>query len=167
VNLRCVSTHFQTPVLAIFGSKTRHARVAVCCSMLQCVAVRSSVLQCVAVCCGEIEARVHSFSHVSPILLFNSHIQSQADRVAVCCSVLQCAVVCCSVVQYVAVCCSVLQCVGISSSVASRLSNTAIGACPCISVAVCCSVMQCVAVYCSIAFSSKQTNKQTKKQTNF
>ena len=55
--------------------------VAVCCSVLQCVAadeneelwvrVRCSVLQCIAVCCG----------------------------------VLQCVAVCCSALHYVAVCC--------------------------------------------------------------
>jgi len=35
------------------------------------------------------------------------------QRVAVCCSVLQCVAVCCSVLQCVAVCCSVLQCVAV------------------------------------------------------
>ena len=45
------------------------------------------------------------------------------QKVAVCCSELQCVAVCCSVLQCVAVCCSVLQ-----------------------RVAVCCSVLQCVAV---------------------
>jgi len=71
--------------------------VAVCCSVLQCVAVgklvgfvcfnlRScSVLQCVAVC-------------VSVVCLDPP-------------CVLQCVAVCCSVLQCVAVCCSVLQCV--------------------------------------------------------
>ena len=150
MNLRCVSTHFQTPVLAIFGSKTRHARVAVCCSMLQCVAVRSSVLQCVAVCCGEIEARVHSFSHVSPILLFHSHIQSQADRVAVCCSVLQCAVVCCSVVQYVAVCCSVLQCVAVCCHIIFSSKPTFKHRHRRLPVHQCCGMLQRDAVCCSV-----------------
>jgi len=54
--------------------------VAVCCSVLQCVAVW---LQCAAVCCSVF---------------------------AVCCSVLQCAAVCCSVLQCAAMCCNVLQC---------------------------------------------------------
>ena len=77
--------------------------VAVCCSVLKCVAVNSyntaststftiyqvccSVLQCVAVCCSALQS------------------------VAACCSVLQCVTECCSVLQCVAVCCSVLQCV--------------------------------------------------------
>jgi len=73
-------------------------RVAVCCSVLQCVtdveteSVRhvyqpmEGVLQCVAVFCSVLQC------------------------VAVCCSVLQCVVMCCSVLQFAAVCCSVLQC---------------------------------------------------------
>jgi len=53
--------------------------VAVCCSVLQCVAaVRCSVLQCVA----------PDTSHV-------------LQCVAVCCSVLQCGVVCCSVLHLI------------------------------------------------------------------
>jgi len=63
-----------------------------CCSALQCVAVRCSVLQCVAVCCSALQC------------------------VAVCCSVLQCVAVCCSVLQCVAVRCSVLQCVAVCCS---------------------------------------------------
>ena len=63
------------------------------------------------------------------------------QRVAVCCSVLQCVAVCCSVLQYVTVCdsvfgsklCSVLQCVAVCCSVLRC-------------VAVCCGVLQCVAV---------------------
>jgi len=51
--------------------------VAVCCSALQCAAVRCSVLQCVAVCC--------------------SALQCAAAR----CSVLQCVAVCCSALQCV------------------------------------------------------------------
>jgi len=39
------------------------------------------------------------------------------QRVAVCCSVLQCVAACCSVLQRVAVCCSVLQCVAACCSV--------------------------------------------------
>jgi len=72
--------------------------VAVCCSVLQCVAVFRvavcrSVSQCVAVCCSVLQC------------------------VAVCCSVLQCVTVCCSVLQCVAVCCSALQCVAVCCSV--------------------------------------------------
>jgi len=55
-------------------------------SVLQCVAVCCSVLQCVAVEC--------------------MYLLSVLQCVAVCCSVLQCVAVCCSVLQCVAVCCS-------------------------------------------------------------
>jgi len=61
--------------------------VAVCCSVLQCAAIRWSVLKCVA--------------------------RDVLQCLAVCCSVLQCVAVCCSVLQFVAVCCSVLQCVAV------------------------------------------------------
>jgi len=71
--------------------------VAVCCSVLQCMAVCCSVLQCVAVCAMCIHA-------ACPV---------------VCCSVLlQCVAVCCSVLQCVAVCCSDLD-----STVAVRCST--------------------------------------------
>ena len=98
--------------------------------MLQCVAVCCSVLQCVAVILRNVKYISQFFS---------------MKHILVCCSVLQCVAVCCSVLQCVAVilrnvnyfsqffsmkhilmCCSVLQCV-----------------------AVCCSVLQCVAVCCS------------------
>ena len=64
----------------------QYVRVAVICSVVQCVAVRCSVLQYVADC------------------------RSVLQCLAVCCSVLQCVVACCSVLQHIAVCCSVLQC---------------------------------------------------------
>ena len=55
-----------------------------CCSVLQCVAVRCSVLSWI-------------YAEARHIALFQC--------VAVCCSVLQCVAVCCSVLQCVAVCC--------------------------------------------------------------
>jgi len=55
-------------------------RVAVSCSVLQCIAVRCSALQCVAVCC-------------SVRLKWHSNVK------LTCCSVLQCVAVCCSVLQ--------------------------------------------------------------------
>jgi len=101
------------------------------------------------------------------------------QRVAACCSVLncvsvvvactlvgdfakqillQCLAVCCSVLQCVAVCCSVLQrvaaCFGSSClHVGWRLYKTDPVAVFCSvlqCVAVCCSVLQCVAVCCSV-----------------
>jgi len=64
------------------------AFVAVCCSVLQRVAVRCSALQ----------REMHIVGHA--LLL---------QCVAVCCSVSQCVAVCRSVSQRVALCCSVLQ----------------------------------------------------------
>jgi len=64
--------------------------------VLQCVAVCCSVLQCVAV-----------YQERSCTLVLQARII--AIYVAVCCSVLQCVAVCCSVLQCVAVCSSVLQ----------------------------------------------------------
>ena len=88
-------------------------RVALCCSVLQCVAVFCSVLKCVTVCCNVLQCDLVCCSVLR--------------CVAVCCSVLECAVVCYSVLQYVTVCCSVLQCVAVCCSVLQC-------------VAVCCSV---------------------------
>ena len=61
--------------------------------MLQCVALCRSLLQCVAVCC------------------IVSHVLQRRGFEPLESSVLQCVAVCCSVLQCVAVCCSVLQCV--------------------------------------------------------
>jgi len=67
--------------------------LAVCCSVLQCVAVCCSV-QCLTMT-----------THVTE--LFGGQMSSELD---VCCSVLQCVAVRCSALQCVAVFCSVLQC---------------------------------------------------------
>jgi len=65
-------------------------QVAVCCSVLQCVAVWCSVsrlkLQCVAMCCSVLQC-VAVWCGVSRLKL---------QCVAVCCSVLQCVAVWCS-----------------------------------------------------------------------
>jgi len=71
--------------------------VAVCCSVLQCVAM----CPCVAVCCSVLQSVVECCSVL--------------QCVAVCCSVLQSVVECCRVLQRVAVCCSVLQSVAVCS----------------------------------------------------
>jgi len=63
-------------------------RVAVCCSMLQCV-----------------ELVIHDDTHYAFYIAF-----------CVSCSMLQCVAVCCSVLQCVAVCCSALQCVAVRCS---------------------------------------------------
>ena len=87
-----------------------------------------------------------------------------AQRIAVCCSVLQCVAVCCSALQCVAVCCSVLQSL---KNVFARDMRFAMQMEIFISarpppwliftfddmlqwVAMCCGVLQCVAVRCSV-----------------
>jgi len=111
-------------------------RVSVCCSVLQCVAVRGSLLQCVAVRCSVMQGvLVCSIPRKQRDCPFAREFVLQG--VAVRCSVVQCSAVWCSVLQCVAVCCSVLQCV-----------------------AVCCSVLQCVAV-CSSTLHTSETIRLT------
>jgi len=45
------STSRQASLVELRYAKGMSARCSVCCSVLQCVAVRCSVLQCVTVCC--------------------------------------------------------------------------------------------------------------------
>ena len=79
-----------------------------CCSALQCVAVRCSALQCVAVCCSVLQCEY--LCQQSGALFFvevcnkANHLVLQC--VAVRCGVLQCVAVHCSALQCVAVCCS-------------------------------------------------------------
>ena len=63
------------------GSRGKHAHNIVAWCVLQCVAVCCSVLQCVAVHIG-LEANVHTILSCGA-----------------CCSMLQCVAVCCSVLQ--------------------------------------------------------------------
>jgi len=70
--------------------------VAVCCSVLQCVAepqriVQHSASTATLACCRGASKSKHPYNVL--------------QCVAVCCSVLQCVAVCCSVLQCVAVCC--------------------------------------------------------------
>jgi len=144
----CIVVQWYRVFKRVIVSQSIRYEKSVCCSLLQCVAVCCSVLQCVQVCCrfvavwgsdivssGECDARrlrvlqwncVLEWMWCKPVLVWNDliiHLLQISPRVAVCCSVLQCAVVYCSVMQYVAVGCNVLQWV-----------------------AACCSVLQCVAV---------------------
>jgi len=73
-----------------------------CCSALQCVAVRCSALQFVAVRCSALQC----------VAVRCSALQCVAAR----CSVLQCVAVRCSALQCVAVRCSALQCVAVRTS---------------------------------------------------
>jgi len=103
-------------------------RVAVCCSAWQCQtpdashsclqtqqsAVSCSVLQCVAVCCSVLQCMAVSDARRLTLLPANTAISSELQCVAVCCSVMQC----------VAVCCSVLQCVAVHGSVRRPMPHT-------------------------------------------
>ena len=69
---------------------------------------RNFVLQGVAVCCGVLQCVAVGASLLPP------HRRRVRERIChghemLCCSVLQCVAVCCSVLQRVAACCSVLQ----------------------------------------------------------
>jgi len=97
--LMCAMTHSVITVPAYFNDAQRNATknagaiagLEVCCSVLQCVAVRCSVLQCVAVCCSVLR-------HCWP--------RGVWQCVTIYCSVLRR----CwhrGVLQFVAVCCSV------------------------------------------------------------
>ena len=95
--------------------------VAVCCSVLQCVA------ECFAVCCStKSPALIHVFERniqediveiVKSQGIARSLLEvavwcvccSVLQRVAACCSVLQCFIACCSAFWCVAVCCSALK----------------------------------------------------------
>ena len=70
------------------------------------VAVCRSVLQCVAVCCGGIIGISSVAVNRWQLHLSIRLVALGPQCVAVCCSVLQCVAGCCSVLQCVAVCCS-------------------------------------------------------------
>jgi len=115
--------------------------------LLQCVAVCCSVLQCVAV----LSLRVTEGLNILSWPLPSQAAALFAERVTVCCSVLQCIAERCSV----AVCCSAKR------ATVSTASGPFCRACCSVlqCVAVCCSVLQCVAVYCSVcqrSLSSQQ-----------
>jgi len=101
--------------------------------VLQCVAVCCSVLQCVAV--HEVMQHRHHNAYC---------IECHTHWTHICCSVLQCVVVCCSVLQCVAVRHIVLQCAAVCCSTVlkvTRVEITYVAVCH-----ICCSVLQCVAV---------------------
>jgi len=76
--------------------------------------VFESVLQCVAICCSVLQSVA--------VLSVKMHWSVPAYlRAAVCCIVLYCVEVCCIVLQCVAVCCSVLQRVVVCCSVLQRV----------------------------------------------
>jgi len=73
--------------------------------VLQCVALCCTLLQCVAVRVEYVGRTLRTYVYIYVL-----------QCVAVCCSVLQCVAVCCSVLQFVAVRCSALQCVAVCCS---------------------------------------------------
>jgi len=87
-----------------------------CSRVLQFVAVCCSVLQCVAIFL-QFSGGLSSLSFPHPHLY-------RLIYVAVCCSALQCVAVCCSVLQCVAVCCSVLQCDAVCCNVMQRVDSS-------------------------------------------
>jgi len=78
------------------------------------VAVCCSVLQCVAVCC--------SATYPNNMYIYGQIFWTLGIGDMSLCSVLQCVAACGSVLQCVAVCCSVLQCVAACGSVLQRVA---------------------------------------------
>jgi len=104
------------------------------------------VLQCVAVCCSVLRCVAAEYEDTaSSSAAFMAHI-----------SVLQCVAVCCRVLLCIAVCCSVLQSVAAEYEViiCCRLGTPRSVCCVCHSVLqgieVCCRELQCVAVRCTV-----------------
>ena len=133
--------------------ESRHKEcVAVCCSVLRCVA---SVLQCLAVINVPFAWAIHTNQETKGVEIHRVCC-SVLQCATVCCSVLQCVAVCCSVLQCVAVCCSVLQCVAVScndkrtfilgNSYKSRHKTKSVLQCG----AVWCSVVQYGAAWCNV-----------------
>ena len=151
-----------------------------CCSVLQCVAVRGSVWQRVAACCSVLQRVAACCSMLQRVTACCKETYSLREDTwrlsfsALCCSVLQCVAVCCSVLQCVETCCSALQCVaeahtleekrdrGFQSQIATQVASILRKHTHNMS-KVCCSVLQFVAV-CVIAVCSlrKHTHNMSK-----
>jgi len=128
--------------------------------VLQGVAVCCSMLQCVAGCCRVLQRHMTLLSVSGPSE--NDYEVVSTLCVAGYCRVLQCVAVCCSVLQHVVVCCRVLQCVAASHDAAERLrafrerlqGSQYVVCCRVLQgVAVCCRMVQCAAddaVRCSV-----------------
>ena len=89
--------------------------VAVCCSVLQCVAC----VACVAVCCSVLKCVAVCYWGVSKTVFWSCNCVASCD-------VLQCVAVCYSALQCIAVCCSVLQCVACVAVCCSALKFVAV-----------------------------------------
>ena len=82
------------------------------------------MLQCVAVCCSVLQSIAMFYDSVCGVPLFTASVgrrvsARQVVYMTACCSVLQCVAVCCSVLHCVAVYCSLLQFVAVSLSCAA------------------------------------------------
>ena len=124
-----------------------------CCSALHvCCMCVAALLQCVAACCSVLySANPHQTSVLHCVAHVLQHCDSVLQHVAVprrvqtrfkrlCCSVLN---VCCSVLQRVAACCSMLQCL----VKCKPASNVCVAVC-CTCVA---ALLQRIAVCCSVS----------------
>jgi len=112
--------------------------------VLQCVAVCCSVLQCVAEIHRSIHWRQHVYSTQDGVKLdkyMYIYIYTY-EHIYIHNYMYTLHAKCCRVLLSVAVCCSMLQCVAMCCSYMYNL-HTECGA-------VCCSVLQCVAVCCSV-----------------
>ena len=74
--------------------------------------IRTCHTECVAVCCSVLQY-VAVAPHLKLACELRVTVRNMLQRVAVHDSLLQCVAVCCSVLQCVAVCCNVLQCVAV------------------------------------------------------
>jgi len=113
--------------------------VEVCCSVLQCAAVCCSVLQCAAVSDDVGMCRGYGGGGQGISGASGSTYQSSSG------GGYQVYMSCC-MLQRVAVCCSELQCVGAEANAKAAMEVVL----RCVCVAVCCSALQCVAVCCSV-----------------
>jgi len=119
VTVRCI-TLCVAVCYNVFGPHHTHLCVAVCSSVLQCVAVFT--MRCITLCVAVCYTATHHFviNNTHSSLLSAAQYCSVLQRVAACCSVLQRVAICHSVfsvlqcvlqrvLQRVAYCCSVLQ----------------------------------------------------------
>jgi len=148
-------------------------RTAVCCSVLQCVAVccicerdayRDALMHiallhiCISYC-SHIYLRIVLLSHISAyrtaltyicISYCISYCSISANMWEICisyCSVLQCVAVCCSVIyvrdMHIVLLCVAVRCSVLQCDICERYAYCT---------ALCCSVLQCAAVCCSVLY---------------
>ena len=89
------------------------------CTVIQCAVLRHNVMQYVAVCCSVLQCVAVSFG-VDVLSTFICIRRSRTNLSPLELHMFVCTFVSCSVLQCVAECCSVLQCVAVCCSVLSR-----------------------------------------------